>query len=197
VGQTGLAQDQKGAARRKAIIVFWDESGISLTPIVRRTWAPRGRTPVLRHPFNWKRASMAAALCIRPGGGGSQVAFHIQPGSYDTDTLIVALGELRRFLAGEKATLIWDGLPAHRSRTMHAWLNQQQSWLVVERLPAYAPDLNPVEGLWANLKGRELANLVTEHLGDLMTAAHAGIDRIRHTPTLAYGFLHGCGLKAW
>jgi hypothetical protein len=192
-----VAADQKGAARRKAIIVFWDESGISLTPIVRSTWAPKGRTPVLRHPFNWKRASMAAALCIRPGGGGTRLAFHLQPGSYDTDTLLVALAELRRFLAGEKATLIWDGLPAHRSRKMGAWLGQQRSWLVVERLPAYAPELNPVEGVWANLKGRELANLVTDTLGDLVDAAHAGIDRIRRTPDLAYGFLHRCGLKAW
>jgi hypothetical protein len=152
---------------------------------------------VLRHPFNWKRASMAAALCIRPGGGGSRIAFHIQPGSYDTDTLVVALDQLRRFLDGEKATLIWDGLPAHRSRKMHAWLNQQRSWLVVERLPAYAPDLNPVEGLWSSLKGVELANLTSEHLGELIATARAGIDRIRRTPNLAYGFLHGCGLKAW
>ncbi|HEX5877129.1 MAG TPA: transposase, partial [Actinomycetota bacterium] len=195
MGQTGLAEDQKGAARRKASIVFWDESGASLIPMVRRTWAPKGRTPVLRHPFNWKRASMAAALCIRPGGGGAQVAFHVQPGSYDTDTLIVALGELRRFLAGERATLVWDGLPAHRSRKMHAWLGQQRPWLVVERLPAYAPDLNPVEGLWSNLKGVELANLVTEHLGDIMRAAHAGIDRIRRTPHLAYSFLRHAGLS--
>ena len=192
-----MAEDQKGAARRKAIIVFWDESGVSLTPIVRSTWAPKGRTPVLRHPFNWKRASMAAALCIRPGGGGTRLAFHLQPGSYDTDTLLVALAELRRFLAGEKATLIWDGLPAHRSRKMGAWLGQQRSWLVVERLPAYAPELNPVEGVWANLKGRELANLVTDTLGDLVDAAHAGIDRIRRTPDLAYGCLHRCRLKAW
>ncbi len=118
-------------------------------------------------------------------------------GSYDTDTLLVALAELRRFLAGEKATLIWDGLPAHRSRKMGAWLGQQRSWLVVERLPAYAPELNPIEGVWANLKGRELANLVTDTLGDLVDAAHAGIDRIRRTPDLAYGFLHRCGLKAW
>jgi hypothetical protein len=192
-----VAADQKGAARRKAIIVFWDESGVSLTPIVRSTWAPKGRTPILRHPFNWKRASMAAALCIRPGGGGTRLAFHLQLGSYDTDTLLVALAELRRFLAGEKATLIWDGLPAHRSRKMGAWLGQQRSWLVVERLPAYAPELNPVEGVWANLKGRELANLVTDTLGDLVDAAHAGIDRIRRTPDLAYGFFHRCGLKAW
>ena len=111
--------------------------------------------------------------------------------------MLVALAELRRFLAGEKATLIWDGLPAHRSRKMGAWLGQQRSWLVVERLPAYAPELNLVEGVWSSLKGRELANLVTDTLGDLVDAAHAGIDRIRRTPDLAYGFLHRCGLKAW
>jgi DDE superfamily endonuclease len=83
-----------------------------------------------------------------------------QPGNYDTDTLIQVLAELRRFLGGEKATLLWDGLPAHRSRAMQAWLNTQPHWLVVERLPAYAPELNPVQGLWSWLKGTLLANLV-------------------------------------
>jgi transposase len=166
-------------------------------PVVRSTWAPKGRTPVLVHPFNWKRASMAAALCIRPGGGGAQLAFHLRPGSYDTHSLIDALTELCGFLAGEKATLIWDGLPAHRSRTMLAWLNQQRSWLVVERLPAYAPDLNPVEQVWVNLKGVELANLTSEHLSDITAAARAGIDRIRRTPRLLYSFLHATELRAW
>ena len=76
------------------MIVFWDESGASLLPVVRRTWAPRGHTPVIRHHFNWKRASMAAALCYGSLGGGAAVAFHHQHGAYDTDTLIGALGEL-------------------------------------------------------------------------------------------------------
>jgi hypothetical protein len=105
---------------------------------VRSTWAPRGQPPLLVHPFNWKRASMAAALCYGPGGGGCQLAFHLQPGSYNTDTLMVVLGELRRFLGGQKATLLWDGLPAHRSNKMKAFIATQRDWLVVERLPAYA-----------------------------------------------------------
>jgi hypothetical protein len=58
-----LAADQANAQRRKACLVFFDESALSLTPNVRRTWAPRGQPPVLVHPFNWKKASMAAALC--------------------------------------------------------------------------------------------------------------------------------------
>ena len=90
---------------------------------------------------------MAAALCYGVRGGGAQLAFHVTAGHYDTNRLIEVLTELRRFLGGEKATLLWDGLPAHRSRAMLAWLCTQRPWLVVERLPAYAPELNPVEGL--------------------------------------------------
>jgi hypothetical protein len=97
--------------------------------------------------------SMAAALCYGSRGGGAAVAFHHQLDAYNTDSLIGALSELRRFLGGQKATLVWDGLPAHRSLAMAAWLRRQQSWLVVERLPGYAPDLNPVEALWSSLKG--------------------------------------------
>lgn len=80
---------------------------------------------------------------------------------------------------------------------MRAWLRRQQPWLVVERLPAYAPDLNPVEKVWANLKGVELANHTSEYLSEITAAAQAGIDRIRHTPRLLYSFLHATGLKAW
>ena len=64
---------------------------------------------------------MAAGLCYGVRGGGAQLCFHLQPGTYDTDRLIQVLAELRRFLGGEKATLLWDGLPAHRSRAMQAW----------------------------------------------------------------------------
>ena len=133
--------------------MFWDESGVSLLPVTRRTWAPRGHTPVIRHRFKWKRVSLAAALCYGSCGGGAQLAFHQQADADDTNSLIGALEGLRRALGGQKATLLWDGLPAHRSHLMRAWLRRQRSWLVVEPLPGYAPELNPVEGLWASLKG--------------------------------------------
>ena len=162
---------------------------------MRRTWAPRGQPPVLTHPFNWKKASIAAAICYGVRGGGAQLAFHVRAGNYDTDSLIEVLGELRRFLAGEKATLVWDGLPAHRSTAMRNWLNTQRSWLVVERLPAYAPELNPVEGLWSSLKAVKLANLTSPTLAEVIQQAHRGIDRVCHTPHLAYSFLRHTGLS--
>ena len=145
---------------------------------------------------------MAAALCYGVRGGGAQLAFHITPGNYDTDRLIEVLGQLRRFLGqlrrflgGEKATLLWDGLPSHRSNAMRDWIRTQRSWLVVERLPAYAPDLNPVEGLWSSLKAVELVNLVAPTLAEVIQQAHRGIDRVRRTPHLAYSFLRHAGLS--
>jgi hypothetical protein len=140
---------------------------------------------------------MAAALCYGSRGGGAALAFHHQVGAYDTETLIGALDELRRFLGGQKATLVWDGLPAHRSLAMRAWLHRQRHWLVVEPLPGYAPDLNPVEALWSSLKGMELANLAGETLNDVIAAAERGIQRIRDTQHLAYSFLRHCGLSLW
>jgi hypothetical protein len=195
LGQGDLAADQANAHRRRACLIFFDESALSLTPNVRRSWAPRGRPPTLIHPFNWKKASMAAAICYGVRGGGAQLAFHIRAGNYDTDSLIEVLGELRKLLGGEKATLLWDGLPAHRSAAMRAWLNTQRSWLVVERLPAYAPELNPVEGLWSCLKAVELANLASPTLAEVIQQAHRGIDRVRRTPHLAYSFLRHTGLS--
>ena len=175
----------------------WDEGGASLLPVVRRSWAPRGHTPVIRHHFNGKRASMAVALCYGSLGGGAAVAFHHQHGADDTDTLIGALGEPRASLGGEKATLVWDGLPAHRSLAMAAWLRRQRSWLVVEPLPAYAPDLNPVEPLWSSLKGVELANLAADTMEEVTAAAERGIQRIRATHWLPFSFLRHCGLSLW
>jgi DDE superfamily endonuclease len=140
---------------------------------------------------------MAAALCYGSRGGGAAVAFYHQPDAYDTDSLIGALDQLRRFLGGQKATLLWDGLPAHRSKLMRSWLRRQRSWLVVEPLPAYAPELNPVEGLWASLKGVELANLAGDTLEEVIAAAERGVQRIRGTPHLAFSFLRHCGLSLW
>ena len=140
---------------------------------------------------------MAAALCYGSRGGGAAVAFHHQLDAYDTDSLIGALSELRRFLGGQKATLLWDGLPAHRSKAMAAWLRRQRSWLVVEPLPGYAPELNPVEALWSSLKGVELANLAGETLQEVIAAAERGVQRIRDTHHLAYSFLRHSGLSLW
>ncbi len=130
----------------RAWIGFLDESGVSLLSQVRRTYAPRGRTLLLRHRLNWKRASMAGALGHHAADPdrGPGLCFHLKPGSYDTAALIKVLEQMKTFYNGERVVLVRDGLSAHWSRAMWAWV-AEQDWLTLERLPAYAPELNPVE----------------------------------------------------
>jgi len=150
---------------------------------------------VLAHRFNWKRASMAAALAYRPDGSAARLVFQIRPGAYNDAALIEFLTQLRRQLKGEPVILLWDGLPSHRSRAMAAFIASQRSWLTVERLPAYAPELNPVEALWGNLKGQELANRPCDTLDEVVEATRAGVVRIRRRRSLAFAFLRQTGLR--
>jgi transposase len=195
VGSTRVAQDQKGARAESAWLVFFDESAVTLIPPVRRTWSPRGRTPILRHRFGWKKASMAAALGYRPDGTAARLCFHLQQPSYNTDRLIAVLEQLAGFYAGQRVVLIWDGLSAHWSTKMRAFLDSQHDWLRVERLPAYAPELNPVEYLWANLKDVELANRPTTTLAEVADATEQGIQRVCKREDLVVGFLAHTGLS--
>ena len=190
-----MADSKKNARRRKAWIVFQDESGVSQRPPVRRTWAPKGETPVLIHAFNWKKLSICAALGYRWDGCRSRLFFQTRNGNYDSLSLIAFLEDLKRELRGQKATLVWDGLPAHQSRAMTDYLLRQRTWLTVERLPGYSPNLNPVETLWGNIKGQELANRCAENLGELDTEIHAGMDRVRRSNHLAFSFLEHAGLS--
>ncbi len=138
---------------------------------------------------------MAAACCYWADASSAELVFRMRAGSYDEDSLIEFVGELHAHLGDKKVTLLWDGLPSHRSKKMKRYLASQRRWLLVERLPAYAPELNPVEKLWANLKGRELANLCAETLDGPIKAAHRGVERVRSDEDLLFGFLEATGLS--
>ena len=137
---------------------------------------------------------MAAALGYRPDASAARLCFHLQQPSYNTDTLIGVLEQLASFYAGQRVVLIWDGLSSHWSTKMRAFLDSQRDWLRAERLPAYAPELNPVEYLWANLKDLELANRPTSTLAEVADATEAGIQRVCDSDRLVVGFLAHTGL---
>jgi len=162
--------------------------------VTRRTWSPRGRTPILRHKFAWKRASMAAALGYLSDATRARLCFHLQKDSYNTVSLIGVLEQLKGFYAGQQVVLLWDGLSAHWSHDMRAWLQTQRHWLQVERLPAYAPELNPVEDLWANLKAVELANFAGDQVAQVADAAEQGIQRVCDDQHAVWSFLAHTGL---
>jgi len=195
VGGATRASGKQNARRQRAWLVFEDESGISQVPVVRRTWAPRGETPVLTHPFNWQRLSVAVALAFRWDGRHPRLFFQTRRGTYRTDSLIAFLRHLRRHFRRQRVILLWDGLPGHKSAAMLAHLVSQRHWLTAERLPGYAPDLNPVESIFGNVKGRELANHCGPELATLAQALRTGLGRVRRRPHLAHAFVHHAGLE--
>jgi transposase len=175
--------------------VFEDESGVSLLPSVRATWAPRGQTPVLRHRFVWKRLSIAGALVYEPDGSDAHLVFQLRPGAYNDETLIEFLTDLDQLEQHRSVVLLWDGLPSHRSRRMMEWVANQRDWLSIERLPGYAPDLNPTEQVWGSVKSKELANLCVDTIGEVAEAAEDGLDRVSDDAPLCFAFLQHTGLR--
>ena len=189
-----MAGGKKNARDQQALIVFADESGLSQRPPVRRTWAPKGQTPVIRHSFSWQKLSMNGALVYRWDGTPVNVYFEIIPGSYNGHRLVDFLDSLRRELKNRPMLLIWDGLPAHKTVVVRDYLAEHEAITVVP-LPAYAPDCNPTEFLWANIKGKELANYVPDGLDDLCRQACSAIRRVHRQQTLPEGFLRAAGIS--
>jgi transposase len=183
----------------RAWLCFIDESGVKLTPPVRRTWAPRGKTPVLGHPYRrGKQISMCGLVAYRPGAGQGEppaawMGFDLLEGAYDTAACIRVLDGLGHQLGHQPTTVIWDNLGAHHAGDLQDRA-ATQPWLELAYLPSYAPELDPVEGLWANLKGRELANRCCADRPELIATAQVGSIRARRDPDLLGSFLAGTGL---
>jgi transposase len=184
-----LAGHQKGAETQQQTILFVDESGFYPLPSVVRTYAPVGQTPILREW--WTRDHLSAISAISLKG---KLYFHSQDGALKSEDVIAFLEHLLREVQG-RMVIIWDGSPSHRSRTVKEFLaNGAAQRLHLERLPAYAPELNPDEGLWQQLKGVELRNLCCFHLPHLRRELRDAVKRARRKPRLITSFFRGAKL---
>src|SRR5713101_6203315 len=177
VEESHLAADLKKARCERRTLVFVDESGVNERPQRVRTWAPRGQTPVLQHHFNWKVLSAAAGITWW------NFYFRLYPGAIHAAEVIDFLGHLLRHLPG-KLLVVWDGLPQHRARLVAEFIRAQRGRLAIERLPAYAPELNPVEYIWGYWKHHELPNFCPRDFGQLSYQARRALLRMRHRPPL-------------
>jgi transposase len=176
-----LAGVKKKAKKQRRIIVFIDESGLSERPHRCRTWAPRGQTPVLQYHFNWKTLSAMAGVTWW------NFYFRLFPGAIKSPQVVEFLRHLMRHLP-DKLLIIWDGLPSHHSHLVWDFVRQQRGRLWLEFLPAYAPELNPVEYLWSHWKQHELPNFCPSTFAQLSVHARRALKRMRQRPTLVMAF---------
>ena len=166
-----------------------------------RTWAPRGRTPVVRVPGSrGGRISVAGLLCYRPGCRSRLIyRLHIyrrRAGETPSftwrdyrDLLIAARAQLDAPLV-----IIWDNLNRHTCAEMSSFIADSKEWLRIFQLPSYAPDLNPAEGIWAWLDRTTLANLTVSSLDELVMAMRRGLKQVQYRPGLIDGCLAETGL---
>lgn len=178
-----MARPKKKARQRKQTIVFIDESGLSTRPSRARTWAPRGQTPLLQETFNWKSLSIIGGLALW------RFYFQIHPGSIKSPQVILFLQHLLRHIPG-KILVLWDGAPIHRSGLVQNFVASSQGRIALERLPAYAPELNPVEYMWGHLKSHEIANLLVTKAWELSFEATAALRRMRRRPCIIAASYH-------
>ncbi len=146
-------------------MVFADESAFSQRPPIRATWAPKGRTPVVVEPFNWRRLSGIGAVLTNARATRLRWLLALHCGNIRSAQLVRFLHHALRRHRRRPVILLWDRLPAHRSRRVAEAVHQNRTWLQVEWLPAYAPELNPVEPLWDYLDDTALANTSRHPLG--------------------------------
>src|ERR687894_943041 len=128
--------------------------------------------------------SLPRASCISP----------VQDRTITSEDVVAFLEHLLREVPG-RLVIIWDGAPIHRSHVVQAFLRNGAAHRIhLERLPAYAPELNPGEGLWAHLKGVELRNVCCLNLPHLRRELRDAVKRVRRKPRLIQAFFRGAQL---
>lgn len=161
-----------------------------LQPLVRRTWAPCGQTPVHRSWARHDRLSVISAVTVSPKRRRVGLHFAIHKNNIRTPEAEGFIRALRRKI-GTKLLLVWDRLNVHRSAAK-ALLARGD--LVIEWLPPYAPDLNPVEQVWNHSKYTTLANYIPADIFDLHAAAAVSLTLQVGEQKLLHSYFQHAGL---
>lgn len=165
-----------------------DKSGFYLLPAVARTYAPVGQTPIIRSPLT--NDHLSAISAITPAG---QLYMRVQGRAISSDDVVVFLQHLLRHIAG-KILVLWDGSPIHRAKKTQAFLaNGAAARNHLERLPSYAPELNPDKGIWRYPKRVELRNLACRDLSHLRAELRKATQRLRKKPDIIKGCIRQPG----
>lgn len=173
-------------------MVFLDESGFMLTPNVKRTWSPRGKTPIVRHWFKQDKVSAIGAISVSVKRRRMGLYIRFRSKNILSRHIIQFLSHLLRHIQGH-IILLWDGGTIHRSKAVSEFLNKHTR-LHTERFPAYAPELNPVEYLWSQADSG-LSNGAPDNVLTLVGKLRKTTSKIRSSQRLLRSCIHRSELK--
>jgi len=168
-------------------LVFLDEAGFYLLPSVVRTYAPIGHTPILHETVTRDHRSLIGAITLE-----GQLYLRGQNRAFTSADVVAFLKHLRRQI-GTKLLIVWDGAPIHYGEVKRYLAEGATADIQIVRLPGYAPDLNPIEGIWQYLKQVELKNVCCHDLNELWYELRKAIARLRHKPQIISGCIRQVG----
>ena len=175
--------------KQRATILFGDESAFYLLPSVVRTWAREGQTPLLRPMTRKEHLSVASAISLQ-----GELITKTQESAFNGSGTVAFLKHLLKEVEG-KIVLIWDGAKIHHCQEVKAFLKSDEAKrLRLIRLPAYAPEINPDEGVWRWLK-RELGNACCKCLSELTQKLRQAVGQLRRKPQVIQAFFQMAGLQ--
>lgn len=177
---------QRAVQKHRAILYFQDESNISLTAFLGKTWAPCGQTPKVN--VTGKRAGVAATSAISNRG---QLLFRLLDKRIASQEVIEFLGQMLRHHPSRHLVVVMDQAPPHTSKKTKAWIASQPR-LHVFHLPKYSPDWNPDEKVWNHLKHRELAAHQAKNKQELKLLARRKLQSMAKRPELMRGIFFRC-----
>jgi transposase len=185
----------RAAEERNAHLVFLDESGFMLTPSVRRTWAPRGQTPILDAWDRRDRISAISSISVSPTNRRLNLHFDLLPDNTNVhaEDIVAYLKHLKAQIGGP-LTVLWDGSRLHdRSKLVQAFLAEHPE-IRTETLPAYAPEMNPDELVWAWTKFGRLPNLAAQNTDWLRDYLYTEFEYVKRHPELLASFIEKTSL---
>lgn len=178
---------------RKSVLLWIDEAGYSMIPTLRKQWAPRGRTPIVRHRNRWFRKVDVIGSIALDRADQLELVLHWHPGQPIDQAKVVAY--LRALIArfGETIDIVWDNLSSHGGKLVRELLSEHPL-VQLHRLPPYAPDLNPVQGVWSLTKYHRMANHDIADLDTLQQRAQEAVADVAAQPHLLRSCIQHAGL---
>ncbi len=172
-----------------------DESGLLMAPLVRRTWAVRGQTPMLQQRGKHReRVSVAAALWWSPQQDRLGLVFRTLVNEYFNNHRSAAFLESLLREIPDRIVVVWDGGSMHKGDPIRETVDRFWPRLELEPLPPYAPMLNPVEPIWSWLKYEQLSNYAPVDAPQLRKAVHAKLTAISRDQQSLRQFWHASDL---
>lgn len=178
-----------------AHIVFVDEAGFMSAPTRRQTYAPRGKTPIIKVTDAHGRISVAGAITVSPVRRNLGFIYDLLPDNvnYHGDTIVKFMKEICRHIKGA-IIILWDGFSIHRCPPVYKFLEQHPR-VRIEPFPAYAHELNPVDKTWLYIKYDRLPNYAPTTLSELRRRLVQELKALRKKPKTLAWCIEQAGLK--